>query len=272
MQSTLVSALLTSLFALGAASATAAEPGSFTLSTGLNYSSGTYGTDTTTTITSMPIIARYDRGPWILKLTVPYLRITGASNVIPGVGTVANANPRGRGRGPAGGGTAPSTTTTGTAEGWGDIVAAATYNAYGSADLAVDLTGKVKFGTADADEGLGTGENDYAAQVDVYKTYGRITAFAGLGYNVLGSSQFIQLDNVFNATVGGAYKFDDQTTAGLMLDAREKTSASGHEQSELTAYVTHKLDRHWKTQAYALKGMATGSPDWGVGAFVGYAF
>ena len=32
--------------------------------------------------------------------------------------------------------------------------------------LLIDLTGKVKFGTADENKGLGTGENDYAVQAD----------------------------------------------------------------------------------------------------------
>src|SRR3979490_985920 len=91
------------LFALGllacAQGALAADTGEFSLGVGFNYSSGEYGTSTTTESLSVPIIARYDRGPWIFKLTVPYLSISGGTSVVPGVGRVTSSNPRRRGGG-----------------------------------------------------------------------------------------------------------------------------------------------------------------------------
>lgn len=48
-----------------------------------------------------------------------------------------------------------------------------------------------------------------------------------------------------------------------MLDLRQKASAAGAPQRELTAFVTRKLDKSWKAQAYVVKGFADGSPDWG---------
>src|SRR6202007_1573076 len=221
--------------------ALAADSGEFSLGVGFNYSSGEYGTSTATEILSIPIIARYDRGPWIFKLTVPYLRISGGTSVVPGVGRVTSTNPRRRGEGAA----------EATASGLGDIVAAATYTAfYNSATtFGVDVTGRVKLGTADRDQGLGTGENDYGMQVDAYKTYDRVTYFAGIGYTELGSSPFIQLNSVLNATAGASYKVDERNSAGLSLDTRERASPSGSAQRELTAFWTQKIDRTWKMQA-----------------------
>ncbi len=66
--------------------ALAADAGEFSLGVGFNYSSGEYGTSTTTEILSIPIIARYERGPWIFKLTVPYLSISGGTSVFPASG------------------------------------------------------------------------------------------------------------------------------------------------------------------------------------------
>src|SRR3954469_16788575 len=103
---------------LSGTAAAFAEDGTFSLGTGLTYTSGDYGTSTTTKILSIPFTARYDRDRWTLKATLPYLRITGGSSVIPGVGTVPNSNPRGRGRG-ASGAAATTTTTESTASGWG---------------------------------------------------------------------------------------------------------------------------------------------------------
>jgi len=47
-----------------------------------------------------------------------------------------------------------------------------------------------------------------------------------------------------------------------MLDVRQKASATGSSQRELTAYVSHKYSKEWKSQAYVVKGFADGSPDW----------
>lgn len=156
----------------------------------------------------------------------------------------------------------------------GDVVAAATYGAFydNASNFGVDLTGKVKFGTADKDKGLGTGENDYTVQVDLLKGFGKYSLFGGIGYSVLGSSEYIHLDNVFNVTAGFAYKFDDRMTAGLSFDARERVSSSGFPTREVMAFLSHKLDKNWKAQAYVLKGLADGSPDWGAGFSAAYAF
>lgn len=247
-------------------------PGKLSLGAGVDYSSGDYGTSSTTDITSVMLTGRFDTDMWAFKLTLPYLYISGGTGVIPGVGEVTNTNPEGRGRRTVAGTT--TTSTEASTSGWGDLVAAATYHAYydrGSA-FGVDLTGKIKLGTADANKGLGTGENDYSFNVDAFKGYGRYTLFGGVGYSVLGSSQYIQLNNVLNANAGGSYKLDEANSLGLVYFAQERASSSGHPQSDLTAFYTHKIDRTWKAQAYGLKGFADGSPDWAIGANAAYAF
>ena len=247
--------------------ALADDASDFSMGTGFDYSSGTYGTSTTTDITSIPVYGMYTIDRWTLKLTVPYIRISGSTNVIPGFGKLGNSNPNKRGN------QANSTTST-TAQGLGDIVAAASYNAYydEASALGVDLTGKIKFGTADANQGLGTGENDYSGEVDVYKSYGKITAFGGIGYNLLGSSQYIQLNNVFNVTLGGSYKIDERNTASLSYNAEQQVSDTGYPQRTLVANLVHNINKQWNAQAYALAGFSYGSPDWGTGASVAYSF
>lgn len=246
-------------------------PGTFSLNAGFDYSTGTYGTSTTTDITALLFTGRYDTNLWTLKLTVPYLWISGGTAVVPGIGSVSNTNPRGRGRTSA---TTTTSATEGSASGLGDVVTEATYHAYynQSSIFGVDLTGKIKFGTADANKGLGTGENDYSFNVDAFKGLGAYILFGGVGYSVLGSSQYIHLNNVWNANVGASYKLDQANSLGLIYFAQEKPSSTGYAQSDLTAFYTHKIDRSWKAQAYVLTGFADGSPDWAVGANAAYAF
>ena len=87
---------------------------------GADYSTGDYGSDTTTEIWSVPFNVRYASDNWTWKATLPWMRVDGDASVVPGLGNVGNSNPKGRGRGNGngnGGGdpTAPATTDTGSA-------------------------------------------------------------------------------------------------------------------------------------------------------------
>ena len=236
----------------------AEDAGVFSVTSGVDYSSGKYGSQDRTDITSIPVIGKYEVGSWVLKLTVPYVSITGPGNVSPGIGKFKNT----------------TTTKRSTESGLGDIVAAATYNVYNGSNggPAVDVTGKVKFGTADDKKGLGTGENDYIGQVDLYQAFGDFTALGTLGYRVYGDTSTAPLDNVFFGSVGGSYKIAPGTSAGVIYDYRPAITSNGSAISEATAFVNHKISDNWKAQAYLVKGFSSGSPDYGVGALVSYVF
>ena len=271
------------LLLIGAPAAHAAttDNSQFSLSAGADYSSGKYGTTSTTDIWSVPFTAEYQSSNWTFKLVVPYINVSGPGNVIPGVGKTNNGNPHGRGLGrlvggivnPGGTGTG-TTTSSGSASGLGDVVASAGYQVFTSSDqtFGVDLTGKVKFGTADANEGLGTGQNDYGVSVDTYKVLGDWTAFGGVGWMKYGSSQYIKLKNGFNANVGAEYKLSTSDSIGAYYYYRERIAEGGAPQSELSGYWNHKLGDSWRLQAYVMGGFADGSPDYGAGASLKYTF
>lgn len=234
----------------------AADPG-FSLTTGLDYSTGKYGGTESTDMLYIPVTGKYEVDKYTLKLTVPYLQVTGPGNVVRDVGQIG-----------------PASTTRTKQSGLGDIVVAGTYEMYGghANGTFVDVTAKIKFGTADEAKGLGTGENDYALQADLYKTLGKNTVFGTLGYRVMGSPPGVTLNNVFYASLGAGHQYSQETSAGLILNLQEKAFPTGFPQQELTAYVSHKLGKTWKAQAYAVKGFSNGSPDWGAGAMFSAAF
>lgn len=234
----------------------AADPG-FSFTTGLDYSTGKYGGTLSTDILYIPFTGRYEADQYTLKLTVPYLQVTGPGNVVRDVGQIG-----------------PASNTRTKQSGLGDIVVAGTHDVYdgGTNGTLVDVTAKIKFGTADETKGLGTGKNDYALQTDLYKTLGANTVFGTLGYKVMGSPAGVTLNNVFYASLGAGHQYSQETSAGLILNLQEKASATGSAQQELTAYVSHKLGKTWKAQAYAVKGFSDGSPDWGAGAMFTAAF
>lgn len=234
-----------------------------TLGGGLHYSTGDYGAGSDTEITSLAFTAQRETGPWRFKLTVPYLEVTGPGSVLPGVGNVNNTNPRGRGGGGA---------SRGTATGLGDIVGAATYAIYSGGGSGLDGTARVKLPTADADQGLGTGETDFGFQLDAYHTMDRLTPFLGIGYTFFGDSSFVRLDDAMNYSIGASYRLDARDSAGLSLDGRERVSAASAEQRELIGFWTRRFAGPWRAQLYFLMGLADGSPDWGMGATAFYAF
>lgn len=265
------------LLALCIPAAQADGGGSFYASTGFDYSSGKYGQPISTTIWDVPFTAGYSGQDWSFRVTVPWIRVSGPPNVIPGIGVVQNHNPLGRGLGRllGVGGTTPGATTSGTASGLGDVMAQATYHVVNdtASQFVLDVSGRVNFGTASANKGLGTGQNDYGAEVDAYKGLGSAwTAFGGVGYTDLGSSAYIQLRNVWSANVGVNYAMDQDDSAGLYFFYQQRPAASGYSRQEATLYYNHKVNTAWTLQGYVLGGFSSGSPGYGLGASAKYAF
>jgi hypothetical protein len=206
------------------ACAAQAQESPLVLGAGAHYTSGDYGTGTTTTVATLAATARYETGPWVYKATVPYLSVEGDTGVIPGFGQVRAAPVR-----------------SDKASGLGDIVLSATYAAYynPASTLGLDLTAKVKLATADETKGLGTGEHDVAFLADFYRGFGRITGFGGVGYHILGDSPALPLENAWSATLGASYKLDERDSAGarglraaraarlLLAQARRRLEGAG---------------------------------------------
>lgn len=257
MNNAILAASLTALFAAVTIQiAYADESGKFSLETGMDYNTGKYGGTQSTDILYVPVTARYQDKSWTLKLTVPYLQISGPSNVINGVGLTGAA----------------VTNTITTRSGMGDVIAAATHNAYngGASGLLVNLTGKVKFGTASSAKGLGTGKNDYSLQSEVYQMQGNLTSFATVGYKIHGAPVGYVLNDVFYGSLGGSYKFDQETNGGMMLNLGQKSTAKGSSRMEAIFFASHRFDKNLKAQGYVLKGFSKSVPGWGAGATIAF--
>lgn len=260
-------ALLGALLMLAGA-ANAAD--GFSLGIGADYSSGNYGTDTTTKIFSVPLTAKFNAGNWSYKASLPWMRVEGDPNVVPGLGSVTNSNPRGRGRGGLLPGD-PVTEETGSASGIGDLRLATTYSFDTGSALGVDVTANAKIATADEDKGLGTGANDYGLAVDLYRDFDGTLLFGGVGYTLLGDSTYIDVGSVMNANVGASWRAGNGSV-GAMYDWREAASDSADDRSEITGFYSFPTGDATKMQVYAVKGLSDGSPDWGGGVSFTAAF
>ncbi|KGM53959.1 hypothetical protein N799_13595 [Lysobacter arseniciresistens ZS79] len=258
------------LVAALALAAGGAHADGLSLGAGLDYSSGDYGSDTTTTILSVPVTARLDTGNWTFKASLPWLRVDGDPGVLPGVGSVTNTNPRGRGRG----GLQPSPTDeppSGAASGVGDLRLAATYAFDTGGPLGIDLTGNAKIATADEDKGLGTGASDLGLALDLYRQFDATLLFGGVSYTWLGDSDYVDVDDVAGANIGASWTAG-RGNVGVAYDFREAASFGYDDRSELTGFYGWRTPSDGRVQVYALKGLSDGSPDWGAGVSYRHGF
>lgn len=234
-----------------------AETGKFSLSSGLDYSNGKYGGKKATEVSYIPVTGKYEMGDWLFKLTVPYISITGPGNVIPNIGQAVYSSNAVR-----------------TDAGMGDVVATTTYSLVNSARIGTvfDITGKIKFGTADKYKGLGSGANDYATEASLYKIWDGTSAFGTAGYKVFGQSLGYTLNNVFYGSLGISNKIGDLTSAGLIYDYREATSSWNDPQQLWTVFLNRKINSKLKAQTYLFTGSGNSSPDFGGGAILTRSF
>lgn len=245
--------LLTTLTLLAITAPAIAEE-RYSLTTGFDYSTGKYGNAVSTDILYIPVIGQYEADKLMLKLTVPYISVTGPGGVIQGMGRIRAANSR---------------TTTTSNSGLGDIIASAGYNVYSVNAYTFDVVGTVKLGTANETHGLGTGQNDYSAQIDGYYAFDRkITFFATAGYRFYGSPAGVDLNSAPYETIGINQKLGDVTSAGAMLDVAQSPISSGSDKQEVTAFITQMISPRFKFQANVRKGFSDGSPDYGGGVMI----
>ncbi len=241
-------------FVLMSATATAEDAGAdLRFSTGVEYSTGKYGGTDDIEELYVPLTFRAGFDRIGLRLTVPWLSVTAPEDTIitdPGTEPL------------------PGSGATVTESGLGDVVAALTlYDLYVSdnANFVVDATGKIKFGTADETLGLGTGENDYTLQLDAYRFFDRLSLQGTAGYRLRGDPPGVDLNDVFLASVGGAYLATPNSIVGMYLDYRESAISGTDDIQELSGFASFRLGRAWRMELYAFTGLTDSSTDFGGG-------
>lgn len=230
-----------------------AEEAIYSLTTGVEATTGTYGGTTSTNVIYVPVTGKVQFDYLFLKLTVPYISVSSAGNVVRGMGRVKSTK---------------TTTTVTTESGLGDIVASAGYIVFEDDDWMFDVAGNVKFGTADASKNLGTGVNDYSTQVDGFYTLRKTTFFGTVGYKIIGAPAGVSVNNIFYGTIGASRKISEKTKVEAMLDVAQSTNAYSDGIRELGIYLSHKVSKTLKVQVGVLKGFSDSSPDAGASGMI----
>lgn len=174
-----------------------------------------------------------------------------------------------------------NTVTRSTASGLGDVIASAVYgfDPFVPAMPYVDLGARIKFPTANEDDGLGTGSYDYTLNMDLYKPFGALALLGGIGYTfkgdidpVGGISSGLKLANVLASYIGAEYRFTDRWLAGVSGDYREAASPFAENAKEVSGYVTLRMNRQWSVTGTGGTGFTDASPNFFAGLSLVYGF
>lgn len=226
-----------------------------TLSSSYNYSTGDYGQVVDTQITYVPVTAKLKYDGWTAKLTVPYIKITGPGVVVGGEDATVTGTPAAKG----------------TESGLGDVIASLGYSMpLNNSGTFGDLTGKVKFPTADKDKKLGTGNTDYTLQAGLTQTYNDLYFTGNIGRKFNGSSATYRLDDVWKYSLGAGYNFTPQASAGVTYDFRQGATATSKNFSQAITYATYKMTPEWAAQAYVGTGFTDVAPNLTTGLQLSY--
>lgn len=219
-----------------------------TASTGLDFDSGNFGTDTDTGIWFVPSSLKLEWDPFFIKVTVPYVIVDGDVVLIDG-------QPEG---GPGFGGTR---------NGIGDITLSGGYVYFPTSRFlpVVELSGKVKFATANEDKGLGTGQENYSLQLDVSKQFGWLTPFGAVGYKFIGKPPDFRFNDKLFASGGFSARLGDRLSVGVVYDWAESAVSGRPDIQEISPFASFRFGSNFSIDPYVLVGLTSASPDWGMG-------
>ena len=222
------------------------------------YSEGKYGTGHTTQILDVPFRVEWSATDRLdLSLTIPYVWLRGRGDITI-VGGRAVARRRAVTR-------RPGQVTT--ADGLGDILAELDYTLLEEQDLVPDLTPfvEIKFPTADASRGLGTGEFDEKIGAYVTKKVGeRWITHVDVSYTFVGSPPRTSLRNFFEWSVGLSFDATGLFRLSGYVDGATAVSKGEQNPLDLRLVGEYKLTKHIQLTAGASAGLSHSSPDFSV--------
>lgn len=230
---------------------------SLSVTTGVDWSSGDYGTGSDTNILVVPLALRYKTGNLRISVTQPWLRIDGSSAIVgngPG-GVIIDPN-------------APRTTRSGL----GDLTLGAAYMIpEDKLGFGLDLSARVKLPTASRRKGLGTGKTDVTVGAELSKTFGTVTPFASVGYRMPGDPDGIDLRNAWTASAGASVGMGKSVLIAS-YDYRQATSRLADDSHELFGAFSTPVSDALNFTFYGSAGLSDGAPDYGVGGMITVRF
>lgn len=248
------------------------------------YSSGNYGTASTTNITYLPVAVRrlFDSGD--ITFTIPYICVNGdgAVTVLSGVpnrvsksgssGATTSSSSTGNKKGKEPGNVEPTTSTD---CGIGDLILRGRYYLVDEVGWVptIAVTGRVKFPTADSERGLGTGRFDESVGVEVSKKLiGRWLGFVDFGYTFIGDPPDLNLRNQWYYDLGVGYNLTQNLLISMYYEEYRALIEGLSNPRDLLFALNYKATSTLRFNASILAGLSDGAPDYALTGGVSWRF
>lgn len=230
-----------------------------------NYSSGSYGTGTNTTIVYVPLSVQRLFTDGDLALVVPFVSVTGNGSV-----TLLSGVPNRR--------TTISTVVAGprvTEAGLGDLVVRGRYYALDEKNWwpTIALTARLKIPTADPTRGLGTGRFDEGVGVETSRTLGeKWVVFADAGFTWIGKPAGFNLRNQWNYDLGVGYYFTKALIGSLYFEEYRAIIQGNQNPQDILVSLNYDLTPKVGLSTFSQIGLSDGAPAYSLSAGINVKF
>ena len=181
------------------------------------------------------------------------------------------------GSGSGGSGSTISTTEKNkqTESGLGDVTLASRYYLIDEQDWipSVNLTGRIKFPTADEDKGLGTGEFDYGFGGELAKSLTRdLILYLDGGYTFLGDPKERNFRNQWNYDVGLGYYLTDDLRASVFYEEYRAVVKGIPNAKDLYGDLNYRITNAVRVNLGGFVGLSDSAADFGLSGGIRFRF
>ena len=231
----------------------------FQIITGFSYLEGDFGTGTTAQTIYMPFTLRYLGERFDVGLNIPfvYKDSSAAISIIDGRPIRIRNDP-------------VSNIIDLIAPGVGDLSVKGRLYLFDDPGTdsflpAITPTARVKFPTADASEGLGTGEYDFGLGLELDKQVENFFLFADFGYTFIGNPPGTNLRDQISAGTGVGYQILKSLSASVTYAWSRALVSGTDDPMDIITNVSWRITRTFTWTPFVSFGLTDGSPDYAVG-------
>ncbi|MFM9934999.1 MAG: hypothetical protein ACKVOL_02245, partial [Novosphingobium sp.] len=145
--------------------------------------------------------------------------------------------------------------------GLGDTTVTLAYALPLGEQLSLESRGRIKVPTASTRKAIGTGRVDVTLAADLVGTFGPATVYAGARRRFLGRSARFPVRDGWGFGSGASYQLAPAFTVGADYDWLESATSGRSPISEASVWISARLSRKIRLQAYGGKGFSSRSAD-----------
>lgn len=240
-----------------------------------SYSSGNYGTNTTSSFLYAPLSVRRFFKDGDVAVVIPFVTVTtaGGATLVGGQPTQTvpescfsnsgSGKPEDRPECQALflGGTQGQKVTN---SGLGDIILRGRYYIVEEKDWTplIAITGRLKLPTADEKRGLGTGKMDEGVGTEVSKRLGDSwLVFLDGGFNIIGRPEGRNLRNQWWYDIGGGYYFTKDLLGSVYFEEYRSLVSGAQNIRDVFFGMSYRASSEWRFNGGVAVGLSNGAPD-----------